>query len=110
MRELHEQALDALAVKPDAPELKRMRQILGKTTGIGSIDGNVAAFAAEIDPPLTGLITVLRQELAHFQRQHQLKDQQVAQAPPAYRPAVADYFEQLSRDYATDKPADGTKR
>ena len=33
------------------------------------------------------------------QRPYHLTDEQAAQAPAVYRPAVADYFEQLSRDY-----------
>ncbi len=109
MRELREQTLDAMGIKPDAAELKQMRDILNRATEAGKSAGNIPALAVEIDPPMTGLITLLRQELTHFQRQHRLTDQQVAQAPPAYRPAVADYFEQLSHDYTTAKPDGKTK-
>jgi hypothetical protein len=37
--------------------------------------------------------------LLQSSRQHELSDQLAEQAPPAYRAAVADYFERLSRDY-----------
>ena len=107
MQELHEQTLDAMAAKPGASELKQMREILNRQQSARPGDEGMVAFAAEIDPPLTGLITLLRQELSHYRRQHQLTDSQVAQAPQAYRPAVAEYFEQLSRDYTVDRSADG---
>ncbi len=44
---------------------------------------------------------MLTQAPADPDRQHpyHLTDEQAAQAPAVYRPAVADYFEQLSRDY-----------
>jgi hypothetical protein len=60
----------------------------------------------EIDPPLTGLITSLQTELAGMRRQFELASKESASAPPAYRAAVADYFEQVSRDYqpAKDEP------
>ena len=110
-RELREQTLDAMGIKPGAAEVKQMREILSRESSSGQPDSSrLIAFAAEMDPPMTGLITVLREELAHFQRQHRLTDQQVAQAPPAYRPAVADYFEKLSRDYSTGKPDGKTKQ
>lgn len=102
LQELHEQTLDAMAAKPGASELKKLREILNRKSNGGLDTGEMVAFAAAIDPPLTGLITLLRQELTHYRRQHQLTNAQVAQAPRAYRPAVAEYFEQLSRDYATD--------
>lgn len=102
LQDLHEQTLDAMAAKPGAGELKQMREILNRQSDGGLDNGGVVAFAAAIDPPLTSLITQLRQELTHYRRQHQLTDAQVAQAPRAYRPAVAEYFEQLSRDYATE--------
>jgi hypothetical protein len=62
--------------------------------------------AAEIDPPLTGLINSLQTELAGMRRQFELASKETAPAPPAYRAAVADYFEQVSRDYqpAKDEP------
>jgi hypothetical protein len=55
----------------------------------------------ELDPPLTGLIHSLQTELAGMRRPFELAAKDTTQAPPAYRAAVADYFEQLSRDYQT---------
>jgi len=64
--------------------------------------------AAEMDPPLTGLINSLQTELAGMRRQFELVSEETEPAPPAYRAAVADYFEQVSRDYqaAKDEPND----
>jgi hypothetical protein len=106
LHELNEQTLDAMGVAQGSKELQEVRAILRKNANTPPNTGNVVAFAAEIDPPLSGLITVLRQQLTQFRRQHRLTDPQIAQAPPAYRPAVAEYFEELSRDYTSGKPAD----
>jgi hypothetical protein len=109
LHELNDQTLDAMGMLPSTGEVKEVRAILKKNADVPPNTGNVVAFAAEINPPLTGLITILRQELKQFQRQHRLNDPQIAQAPPAYRPAVAEYFEELSRDYAADKSAGTSK-
>jgi hypothetical protein len=106
LHELNEQTLDAMGVAQGSKELQDVRAILRKNANTPPNTGNVVAFAAEIDPPLSGLITVLRQQLTQYRRQHRLTDPQIAQAPPAYRPAVAEYFEELSRDYTTGKSAD----
>jgi uncharacterized protein YukE len=55
----------------------------------------------QLNEPLSTMINLLRDELQQSNRQHELTDQNVEQAPPAYRAAVADYFELLSRDYQT---------
>ena len=63
-----------------------------------------AAFLAsygKLDEPISTILTLLRAALRQSSRQHLLTDQHVEQAPPAYRAAVADYFERLSRDYQT---------
>ena len=64
---------------------------------------DIAPLAAEINPPLTGLINALKTELAGMRRPFELASEETADAPPAYRPAVADYFEQVSRDYQPAK-------
>jgi hypothetical protein len=56
-----------------------------------------------IDPPLTGVINALQTQLAGMRRQFELATKEPAAAPPAYREAVADYFEQVSRDYQPEK-------
>lgn len=55
----------------------------------------------ELNEPISTMLNVLRDELRQTARQVELTDQNVEQAPPAYRGAVADYFERLSRDYET---------
>jgi hypothetical protein len=37
-----------------------------------------------------------------MRRQFELADKELAAPPPAYREAVANYFEQISRDYKPD--------
>jgi hypothetical protein len=97
--DLREGTLDAMAVVPKSSALAKLRETLERVSHSGGSPRNVVALASEISPPLGGLISVLYAELAHCQRQHELTDPQIEQAPAAYRPAVADYFEQLSRDY-----------
>jgi hypothetical protein len=59
----------------------------------------VAGLYLAIDPPLGEVIRLLREELNRAKRDHQLSEQSADTAPAAYRSAVADYFERLSRDY-----------
>ena len=59
------------------------------------------AVYGKLDEPLGKIINALRTALAQSSRQHELQDDEAEQAPPAYREAVADYFERLSRDYET---------
>jgi hypothetical protein len=61
--------------------------------------------AAALNPPLTALIHSLQTDLAGLRRPFELAAKASAPAPPAYQTAVADYFEQLSRDY---RPAAST--
>jgi hypothetical protein len=68
---------------------------------------DIVPLAATLNPPLTGLIHSLQTELAGLRRPFELAAKASAPAPPAYQAAVADYFEQLSRDY---RPADATTR
>jgi hypothetical protein len=58
-----------------------------------------------LNEPLSAMIGALHDQLQRTARQNALTDQNVEQAPPAYRDVVADYFERLSRDYQT-APAD----
>jgi hypothetical protein len=104
MQQLQEETMDAMGARPDAAELRQVREVLEHESILN--EGNVVAFCGRMDPPLKGLIAQLRQELAHSRRQYKLTDQQVAQAPRAYRPAVADYFERLSRDYTAGSTVD----
>jgi len=49
----------------------------------------------------------LQTQLAKTHRQFQVASTDNAGALPAYRDAVADYFEQVSRDYQPDKNESG---
>jgi hypothetical protein len=62
-----------------------------------------APVAVELDPPLTGVINALQTQLAGMHRQFELATKETAGTPPAYREAVADYFEQVSLDYQPAK-------
>ena len=65
----------------------------------GGKGGNVVASFEKIQGPLASVISLLRDKLLQAKREHDLADQSDTAAPSAYRDAVADYFEQLSRDY-----------
>jgi hypothetical protein len=54
-------------------------------------------------PPLDEMITWLRSDLVEVRRDHVLTEQELALAPVAYRPAVAEYFETLSRAETTNR-------
>jgi hypothetical protein len=62
-----------------------------------------APLVLEMDSPLTGVINSLQTKLAGMRRQFELASKDSAAAPRAYRAAVADYFEQVSRDYQPAK-------
>ncbi|SDU12875.1 hypothetical protein SAMN05444156_2126 [Verrucomicrobium sp. GAS474] len=53
----------------------------------------------KIAPPLDDLIRWIHSEMAKATRQELLSTDDPARAPAAYRDAVADYFERLSKDY-----------
>jgi hypothetical protein len=53
-----------------------------------------------VEPSLEGLIEQLRAQAGHAARGFELTDQGLDSAPAAYRDAVADYFERLSREAA----------
>jgi hypothetical protein len=105
--ELRLDAADARAATSDLVYVKKLDEVLraaGEKPATKPED--YVPLVLEIDPPLTGLIHSLQTELAGMRRQFELASQEAAPAPPAYRAAVADYFEQVSRDYqpAKDEP------
>ena len=97
--DLRGDALDALSVASASGDLGRLRNILGRTPGASLGLERLPGLFEAIDPPLQAVIQLLRAELSNARRPHQLIVAELEQAPPAYRPAVADYFEKLSRDY-----------
>jgi hypothetical protein len=94
---------------------------LGKQASLQKLDDLLRAAAAspppgpddytrlllQIDDPLAGVINTLQTQLAKTHRQFQVASTDNAGALPAYRDAVADYFEQVSRDYQPDKNESG---
>ncbi len=91
-------AQDATVVVPKSEALADVRDTL-RDVPIELHYLDQTALFARIDPPLLGLIDSLRAAQEHARRDHPLTDGSPDLAPPAYRPAVANYFEQLSRDY-----------
>jgi hypothetical protein len=97
--DLRVSALDAQAIAPKAPEVEKLRTALDSVPDVRTSATRSSVFLAPVLPPLQGVIELLRNELRQSRRQYVLTDQNPDQAPPAYRPAVAEYFEQLSKDY-----------
>lgn len=83
--------------------LNKLEALLRKVATDQDQPPDFAPIAAELDPPLTGVINALQTKLAGMRRQFELAAKETAAAPPAYRTAVADYFEQVSRDYQPEK-------
>jgi hypothetical protein len=107
--DLREDALDAGSVEGASGNSHKLRNVLGRAPGASWGLDRLPGLFEEIDPPLQGVIQCLRAELANARRPHQLVVAELDQAPPAYRPAVADYFERLSRDYEPAKTPDSGK-
>ncbi len=104
VEDVREAAQDAVVVVPKSEALADMRETL-RDVPVELHASDQAAIFARIDPPLLGLIDALHAAQKNARRDHQLTDGNLDLAPPAYRPAVADYFEQLSRDYDGAPPA-----
>ena len=104
--DLREDLLAAAPSLPQSAQLAELRSQFHESPDPSASDGDITAFLGKIDPPLEGVIKLLRAEIPDSPRPYRLTDDEIAQAPAGYRPAVADYFEQLSRDYPADsKPA-----
>ena len=102
LEDLRQEIWESAAVVPPGNGVEGMRQVLsGQSSGTGGNFSQCVAAFEEIQPPLDNVITLLKAELQKSLRQHELIDQSAEKALPAYREAVADYFEQLSRDYKT---------
>jgi hypothetical protein len=70
----------------------------------------VAAALGEMAGPLDEVVGLLNSKLLQSLRQYRLDDPNAAQPPPAYRDAVADYFERLSRDYRSGESSPQPER
>jgi hypothetical protein len=100
MEEIREGMQQAQNVLKNKTALESVRDLINQKSEIKQVGGgNVAGLYLAIDPPLGEVIRLLREELNRAKRDHQLSEQSADTAPAAYRSAVADYFERLSRDY-----------
>ena len=96
----------AQAAAPALPASTELTQVKEGLNGLARADlRDVAPLVARIDPPLEGLIRLLRAQAQELHRKYQLADQHLDLAPPAYRAAVAAYFEALSRGDEAAAPA-----
>ncbi|MEA3188929.1 MAG: hypothetical protein QOD99_2759 [Chthoniobacter sp.] len=108
IEDLRDDTTRALSFFPDEEALKEVRAALNAPAKKPqSYEKRAIAAAENVSGPLEGVISLLRVEVQRAARQHQLTDTDAEKAPAAYRAAVADYFEQLSRDYQNDANADG---
>lgn len=103
--DVREGALEAVPALPQAVLLGELRGEFHESPTPDAQFADQLVFLEQIDSPLEGVIKLLRAEISDQSRPYPLTDEQLAQAPAAYRPAVADYFEQLSRDYRTNLTA-----
>ncbi|HEX9046539.1 MAG TPA: hypothetical protein VF988_05885 [Verrucomicrobiae bacterium] len=98
--ELRLDSAEARAGSSDLIYAKKLDEVLRNAAGQEPRDPkDYAPLVLELDPPLTGVIHSLQTKLAGMRRQFELAAKEPAGALPAYREAVADYFEQVSRDY-----------
>ncbi|MEO7934532.1 MAG: hypothetical protein ABIT76_15390 [Chthoniobacterales bacterium] len=107
---MNELQQESLAVEDEVPQGSALHAAI-KTAprDITSGFGRFQKVYPIIETPLQGAIALLRAHLQTMQRQYQLTTADPALAPAAYRGAVADYFEWLSRDYsATPIPTEAT--
>ena len=101
--ELRLDTADAGSVATTSIQVKKLNELL-RAAAAGPELGprEYPQFYVEVDPPLSDVIRSLQTQLAGMRRQFELTASEPASAPPAYRAAVADYFEQISRDYLPD--------
>jgi hypothetical protein len=100
--------MDSRSATPGSSDLAELDALLRGASNRADTDPHLfALLVTGINPPLTGLINSLQTQLAAMRRPYQLAEEAASPAPPAYRPAVADYFEQVSRDYQPAKAGDG---
>jgi len=102
--ELRLDSADARGATADLVYVKKLDEALrGAAEKPASEPKDYVPMFLAIDPPLTGVINSLQTQLAGMRRQFELASKEPTGAPPAYREAVADYFEQVSRDYQPEK-------
>lgn len=65
---------------------------------------DIVHFYADLQKPLDALIDQLQAQVEHTQRTEIVKAPNLDDTPAAYRAAVSDYFEAMSRDYQPPPP------
>jgi hypothetical protein len=113
MAELRDEAQLTNVALPNA----NANRLLQAVTGGGKDSANYTPSSAiltggyqGIATPLDQLIIELKQALALEQRNEVVKQPNLDEAPPAYRSAVSDYFEKMSKNYHPDSGDPGAKK
>jgi hypothetical protein len=88
---------------------RRLTEIAATPYGEASPENVVKAYQA-LAAPLDKLIADLSLVADRAQREDVVKQPEPDEAPPAYRDAVFDYFEKMSRDYHPDTGEQDTKK
>ncbi len=109
LEDVLQEAADARPLLPPQAT-DALRNAVPGPSQYGGKGGNVVMSFDKIQGPLDSMIALLRDRLQQAQRSHDLSDQSDTAAPPAYRDAVADYFEQLSRDYEKSPAPEATPK
>ena len=98
--ELRLGSMDAQWMGSDMIYVKKLQHVLDSAGARPpGTPGEYVPLVLQIDPLLTNVINSLQTKLAGMRRQFDLAQKDPAAAPRAYREAVADYFERVSRDY-----------
>jgi hypothetical protein len=105
--DVREDLFAAMPALPQAAELAGLRRQFRESPAPGASSAEAILFLKSIDPPLEGIIKLLCAVIPGSRRPYQLTEDEMAQAPAGYRPAVADYFERLSRDYPANSKVSG---
>jgi len=106
MAQLKDQAQQTNAMVPGVDSKDLLHAMIDGNHGDNSRHQNIRAILAGGYPgivgPLDQLIIELKQALAQTQRSDTVKQPNLDEAPPAYRSAVSDYFESMSKNYHPD--------
>lgn len=106
MAQLKDQAQQTNAMVPGVDSKDLLHAMIDGNHGDNSRHQNIRAILAGGYPgivgPLDQLIIELKQALAQTQRSDTVKQPNLDEAPPAYRSAVSDYFETMSKNYHPD--------
>lgn len=72
--------------------------------GAGPAPARLESYARELERRVSGLLELVADQLREARRTHVLTTANPAEAPPAYRAAVADYFEALAKGSQPSSP------